>query len=373
MSTTESNLKKLLRGKKGCNPQDHLYTLMNKTKTFMKGSKGKKLGEGQYGKVYRGSINDGGKRYVAYKEIKTPQLTNNMTLAELRKSLKSNPAKMEYTIAKKLQGFGVPETYLYKECPGKQIVYTEVIDGTDLRKWLKTKPTLDAMKSVIVQTIYNLYRIHKKHPNFRHHDLHGENVLVRKVPKKDIKIILNNKSYTISNGGVEPVMIDFGFAVFPHIKNPLINDNNYKNIGISRKSHKLYDVHFFLKDIFHQINQPSNMSERKVYQFIRKLFPDEYMKNNSPTYLKNARLRGNRNAAHTLYLPGFEKVLKSPFFTGETQLSKAIPKLPPTTVPRVVLAPVQPKTPVNKAAAYARAVAVMKTGVVRKKRPGIAK
>jgi hypothetical protein len=115
------------------------------------------------------------------------------------------------------------------------------------------------------------------------------------------------------------------------------------------------------------------MSERKVHQFIRKLFPDEYMKNNSPTYLKNARLRGNRNAAHTLYLPGFEKVLKSPFFTGETQLSKAIPKLPPTTVPRVVLAPVQPKTPVNKAAAYARAVAVMKTGVVRKKRPGIAK
>jgi hypothetical protein len=51
MSTTENNLKKLLRGKKGCNPQDHLYTLMNKTKTFMKGSNGKKLGEGQYGKV----------------------------------------------------------------------------------------------------------------------------------------------------------------------------------------------------------------------------------------------------------------------------------------------------------------------------------
>ncbi len=77
MSTTESNLKKLLRGKKGCNPQDHLYTLMNKTKTFMKGSKGKKLGEGSYGKVYRGSINDEGKRYVAYKEIETPKLSNN--------------------------------------------------------------------------------------------------------------------------------------------------------------------------------------------------------------------------------------------------------------------------------------------------------
>jgi predicted unusual protein kinase regulating ubiquinone biosynthesis (AarF/ABC1/UbiB family) len=92
----------------------------------------------------------------------------------------------------------------------------------------------------MAQVIYNLYRIQKKYPGFRHHDLHLGNILVRPVPVKDMKIM----GSTISNAGFEAVIIDFGFSVFPRIKNPLINANNYKNIGISRKSDKHYDLHF---------------------------------------------------------------------------------------------------------------------------------
>ena len=208
MSNIEKNLKRILRGKKGCSPQEYLPST-------------EKVGSGEYGNVFKGNVNGNGKRYVAYKEVKLPG--NNVTLAELQNYIKQNPARMEFTIAKKLKGFGVPENYIYKTCSDKVIIYMEYIDGVELRNWWKTNPTLEQQKSLIVQIIYNLYRIHKKYPKFRHHDLHGGNILIKKVPEKKIKVELNNKTYTISNGGIEAVMIDFGFSLFPHIKNPMIN------------------------------------------------------------------------------------------------------------------------------------------------------
>jgi len=180
---------------------------------------------------------------------------------------------MEYDIAKKLEGFGVPKMYLYKSCDGKDILYSEYIDGKELGVWLWNKPTLDAIKSVMVQVISNLYRIQQKYPGFRHHDLHVRNILVRPVPVKDLKI----KGYTISNAGFEAVMIDFGFSVFPRIRNPLVNDNQYKNIGISRKSDKHYDLHTFLSSIHVMVRQPRTRTERIVKTFIENLLPEKYL------------------------------------------------------------------------------------------------
>jgi hypothetical protein len=237
----------------------------------------------------------------------------------------------------------------------------EYIDGMELRNWWKTNPTLEQQKSLIVQVIYNLYRIHKKYPKFRHHDLHEGNILIKKVPEKKIKVELNNKTYTISNGGIEAVMIDFGFSLFPRIKNPLINDNYFKNIGISRKSHKLYDVHLFLNSLYNLITQQKNpgVATRVSRNFIKSLLPPMYLGRKS-TVVDEFRLIGTdrKNVAHTFYLPGFENILSKPFLTGET---KALPLPKPR---KFVKPPIAPKkkssTPINKAAAYAKAVAVMK-------------
>ena len=219
-----TQVKKLLRGKKACDPASHLW-LKKKNGTMTKGSV--KIGEGQYGKVYRGCIDDGCEKYIVYKEIRTPSLsekTNNIPLAKFKRALDeiNPPTKMEFTIAKKLEGFGVPKMYLYKTCDYKDILYTEYVKGKELVEWMVTQPTLPAIKSVMAQVIYNLYRIQKKYPGFRHHDLHLGNILVRPVPVKDMKIM----GSTISNAGFEAVIIDFGFSVFPRIKNPLINENN---------------------------------------------------------------------------------------------------------------------------------------------------
>ena len=354
-----AQVKKLLRGKKACDPASHLW-LKKKNGSMTKGAV--KIGEGEYGKVYRGCVDDDCKKYIVYKEIRTPSLsekTNSQPLAKFKAALDEISPKMEFTIAKKLEGFGVPKMYLYKTCDKRDILYSEYVDGKEFREWMATQPSLSAIKSVMAQVIYNLYRIQKKYPGFRHHDLHGGNILVRPVPVKDMKIM----GSTISNAGFEAVIIDFGFSVFPRIKNPLINANNYKNIGISRKSDKHYDLHFFLNSVHNMVRQPRTKTERVVKTFIENLLPKDYLVNRS-NVVQNYRLRGNK----TVNL-SFEKVLSKPFFTGETVM---IPATKPRPRPAIKIKTRKPITPVNKDAAKARAIAILKAGKAKpKKRPGI--
>ena len=359
-----TQLKKLLRGKKACDPRSHL-SLKKKNGSITKGAV--KIGEGQYGKVYRGCVDNGCKKFVVYKEIKQPRLTektNNVPLAGFVNTIKSVNPKMEFTIAKKLENYGVPKVYLHKTCDGKDYLYSEFIDGEELDKWFRTRPTLDAVRSVMAQIIYNLYRIHKKYPGFRHHDLHGGNIMVRKVPNKDIQITMNKK-YSIPNGGVEAVIIDFGFSTFPRIRNPLINAKNYVDIGISRKSDKFYDLHLFLNTMYGLCRQPSNRTERIVKNFVESLFSPEYLSMKS-TKIKNYRLRGNMN--HTL--PSFETALMRPFFTQPSRMNQlrklfTKPKVSPKQV--VFKAPKVASRPGN---AKSRAIAILKASEqVTKKKP----
>ena len=118
-----TQLKKLLRGKKACDPKSHL-SLKKKNGSITKGAV--KIGEGQYGKVYRGCVDNGCKKFVVYKEIKQPRLTektNNVPLAGFVNAIKSVNPKMEFTIAKKLENYGVPKVYLHKTCDGKDYLY----------------------------------------------------------------------------------------------------------------------------------------------------------------------------------------------------------------------------------------------------------
>ena len=185
----ESNLKKLLKGEKACVPEHFLKVPSYNSPTLRTG-KGKPLSEGAFGKMYRGSINDNGRRYVAYKEIDTSESTDGAF-------------EFEFKVAENLKEFAVPEMYLFKKCPiqdkepqrirkggkpgskmghfvqpsrrikPKDILYMELLNGMSFNSWWKTNPSLDAMKSVILQVFDNLYRINQKFPDFRHRDLHG--------------------------------------------------------------------------------------------------------------------------------------------------------------------------------------------------------
>jgi hypothetical protein len=151
-------VKKFLRGTKACDPKQEMFS--NTGIKIEKGGKLRMLGTGQYGAVFYGCLDDACKTRIAIK------ITNEAS------------AKMEYRIAQKLGGMGVPRMYHFKSCGNKDILYFEYIKGQSLEDWIKSQPSAIAYRKVISQVIGNLKKIHEKYPKFRHHDLHWNNIMV---------------------------------------------------------------------------------------------------------------------------------------------------------------------------------------------------
>lgn len=388
----ESNLKKLLKGEKACMPEHFLKVPSYNSPTLRTG-KGKPLSEGAFGKMYRGSINDNGRRYVAYKEIDTSESTDGAF-------------EFEFKVAEKLKEFAVPEMYLFKKCPiqdktpqrirkggkpgskmghfvqpakrtkPKDILYMELLDGMSFNSWWKTNPSLDAIKSVITQVFDNLYRINQKFPDFRHRDLHGGNVMVTRneTPytwKVDLgrKVIRNDpggsfrsrlgspdiKKYKRTNAGVEATIIDFGLSYWSRrMPNPETADGGYEGAGIY--GHGIgpgtiyYDIHRFLYIIYVKVRNPGNPKERAIKNFIEELIPNKEFLEFNGKFTNQGYLLSDYHVALRANLPTFKTILTHPFLTGEKSpnrpktLSEALKMLPKPKAKT----PVKVKTPKAK-------------------------
>ena len=343
---TEKNLKKLLRGEKACYPEAFLKVPSYNSPTLRTG-KGKPISEGAFGKMYRGSI-DNGKRYVAYKEIDTSRRNDGAF-------------EFEFKVAQKLKEFAVPEVYLFKKCPiqhktpqkirkggkagskmghwlvvpkrknPKDILYMELLDAQSFYSWWKTNPSLDAIKSVIVQVFDNLYRINQKYPNFRHRDLHGGNVMVSSnklvtpyVWKADAK------NYKRTNAGVEAFIIDFGLSYWSrHMPNPETASGKYEGAGIYRHAKGpgtiYYDIHRFLYIIYVKVRQPENAKQRAIKNFIEELIPNKEFLEYNGKFTNRGYLLSAYPITLRAELPTFRTILTHPFLTGEKSPNKATP------------------------------------------------
>ena len=389
----ESNLKKLLKGEKACIPEHFLKVPSYNSPTLRTG-KGRPLSEGAFGKMYRGSINDNGRRYVAYKEIDTSESTDGAF-------------EFEFKVAENLKEFAVPEMYLFKKCPiqdkepqrirkggkpgskmghfvqpsrrikPKDILYMELLDGMSFNSWWKTNPSLDAIKSVIVQVFDNLYRINQKFPDFRHRDLHGGNVMVSRREaeytwKVDLgrKVIRNDpggsfrsrlgspdiKKYKRTNAGVEAHIIDFGLSYWSRrMPNPETADGGYEGAGIY--GHGIgpgtiyYDIHRFLYIIYVKVRQPENAKERAIKNFIEELIPNKEFLEFNGKFTSQGYLLSDYHVALRANLPTFKTILTHPFLTGEKSpnrpktLAEALKMIAPKPKPKT---PVKVKTPKAK-------------------------
>jgi serine/threonine protein kinase len=411
----ESNLKKLLKGERACIPEHFLKVPSYNSPTLRIG-KGKPLSEGAFGKTYRGSINDNGRRYVAYKEIDTSESTDGAF-------------QFEFKVAQKLKEFAVPEVYLFKKCPiqdkdmgriraksghfvqparrtkPKDILYMELLNGMSFNSWWQTNPSLDAIKSVIVQVFDNLYRINQKFPDFRHRDLHGGNVMVN---PNDLKTQytweVDTQKYKRTNAGVEATIIDFGLSYWSNrMPNPETADGGYSSAGIYGHGQGpgtiYYDIHRFLYIIYVKVRQPENAKERAIKNFIQELIPNkEFLEFNGPFtsqgYLKMPGYRKDINAGELRKnLPTFKTILTHPFLTGEKlrnrpkTLSEALKMLPKAkTLPKLKTPKAKAKTPSPKLStterkkkmnsAIKRAAAVLakpKAKPAPRRRPGVAR
>lgn len=349
-------VKKILRGKKdgvskACYPENHFFTrVTQKPLLINKATRLRAIGEGQYGTVFYGCIDDKCATQVAIK----------VTTEE--------SAKMEYRIAEKLKGMGAPRMYHFKSCRTDDILYFEYIDGKSLQAWIKTKPSEAAVKKVIGQLIQNLANIHKKYPKFRHHDLHSNNLLILKT-----------------KGGFKPIIIDFGMSTMEGVRNPIVTSGELASShGIGSKSHIMYDAHFILNSMFYEFAPYSGYKQTK--EFLRDVLPEEYRgpqgqrwtESSWGKYVDNYRLV--MGAKHNF--PTYETILKHPFLSTTTKTKKNILKkvLPPTKkkaiTPRAPPPP-SPKKSANQSSAIRRAVAVLQKNAEKKKaplkRPGIAR
>jgi len=381
----ESNLKKLLKGEKACVPEHFLKVPSYNSPTLRTG-KGKPLSEGAFGKMYRGSINDNGRRYVAYKEIDTSESTDGAF-------------EFEFKVAEKLKEFAVPEMYLFRKCPiqdktpqrirkggkpgskmghfvqparrtkPKDILYMELLNGMSLYSWWQTNPSLDAMKSVIVQVFDNLYRINQKFPDFRHRDLHDGNVMVNPDALKtqytwDVdlgrKVIRNDpggsfrsrlgspdiKKYKRTNAGVEATIIDFGLSYWSRqMPNPETADGGYDSAGIYGHGQgpgtRYYDTHRFLYVIYRKVRQPENAKERAIKKFIEELIPNKEFLEFNGKFTSQGYLLSDYHVALRENLPTFKTILTHPFLTGEESTNR-----PKTLTEALKMLP-KPKTPVK--------------------------
>jgi serine/threonine protein kinase len=352
-------VKKILRGKKdgvskACYPENHFFTrVTQKPLLINKATRLRAIGEGQYGTVFYGCIDDKCATQVAIK----------VTTEE--------SAKMEYRIAEKLKGMGTPRMYHFKSCRTDDILYFEYIDGKSLQGWLKTKPREVAVKKVIEQVIQNLANIHKKYPKFRHHDLHSNNLLILKT-----------------KGGFKPVIIDFGMSTMEGVRNPIVTSGELASShGIGSKSHIMYDAHYILNSMYYELSKYGGYKQAK--EFIRDVLPEKYRgaqgqrwtESSWGKYVDNFRLV--LGAKHNL--PTYETILKHPFFSSapkKNPVVRILKKVLPSKKKKAVAAPRPPQPPVrsgsaNQSSAIRRAVAVLQKNAEKKKmplkRPGVAR
>jgi len=318
-------VKKLIRGQKACYPEQQFFTKIQMTPLKInKATRLRVIGKGTYGTVFYGCLDDKCKTQVAIKVTTEPS------------------ARMEYRIAEKLRGMGVPRMYHFKSCDRDDVLYFEYIEGEPLEKWIKRSQSPEDYRQVISQLITNLKAIHEKYPKFRHHDLHWNNLLVLK--------------------GNKPIMIDFGMSTIEGIRNPNVVSGEFKNSGIYSGSHQMYDAHYILNIIYNYTKSVP------VRHFMEDLFSRQYLLRSSPV-TKDFRLRPLKHTG----LPTYVQILKHPFLQAKKKIAILRKIIPKKTVA------LKPKTPAKPAtmSAIRRARAVLQKEAEKKKlppkRPGIAK
>jgi len=286
----------------GCNPNKIFYTVNNNkppnfsVKKAIRTKVGtKKIGQGEYGEVFFGCVDKECKKDIAIK-------------------VQTEPIGIEYKIGKIVSRFGGVNMYALESCKGKHIMYSEYANEGALEDFInKNKRTLRPIhyRFIITQVLYNLYRLHKKYPSFRHSDLHAKNVLVN-TDKPTLKIdtyTIGNTVLNVEDVGLKLMFTDYGLSSTRVINNPNTQGLD-KDWGISQKSHPMYDAHLFLNARCLVCSRNGSDSAIETIRFIDRILPYGYKGSETPK-IKNFRMRIDANHSN---FPTFEQIFSDPYF-----------------------------------------------------------
>ena len=272
----------------------------NGCRTTGTGCSKNRLGGGAYGTAYKAYASNGKTVPFVVKE-------------STKQDISDQESKIEHDTIRVLRDAGftenIPRVYGYQMCGMKEYLFSDLVKGVALKDF---RPTSEhQLPSIITQILYTLYRINKKLPSFRHHDLHQDNVM---IVKDDIKVLTieypvnSGQKYKFNNGGVKAVMIDFGLATVQGANNPKVSQGGYTHAGIKPNSNSIYDAHFFLNCIYLMIINPrsglgpatnvtNNNKRNKIKEsitratrFIEKHFEKQFLGHRDTNLIKGGRL-----------------------------------------------------------------------------------
>ena len=307
-STQKKNLgKNLIKSMQGmgCNPEKFLYLPDNKSISLSienSSSLGtKKIGQGSFGDVYMGCIDKECKKKVAIKIVINEDISH------------------EYKTGKRISLYGGIKTYSIQKCNNITFMYSEYANSGTLKSFLKNNRNNILpihFRTIVTQILYNLYRIQKKYPSFRHNDLHADNVLINSTSPSRVKLYkVNNSTLKVHDIGIQALISDYGLSTVNGIKNPEVDNDPklfYKTkSGIFRESHPMYDIHLFLNLLRQEIRILGIHNGMEVIQFIERILPREYLGVKSDK-IDDFRLRAQEEHPK---LPTFKQIFNDRYFS----------------------------------------------------------
>lgn len=183
------------------------------------------------------------------------------------------------------------------------ILLMEFATGGSLDSWLKKKAKVDdeIMAHIISDILGGIFNIQKKYPDFRHNDLHMQNVFVA------------DRGFLIG---------DFGWARLKKSgTNPAVNTANGTKTasfwGVGPKTDERYDHHLFLNELLTWAMDHSPASHPKAIEFLKMAVPPGY-RGAKDTHVLEWRLKYEDPCTG---LPSLVQILNNPFLTGKKRVT----------------------------------------------------
>ena len=177
----------------------------------------------------------------------------------------------------------------------QMVIIMEYCKGGSLRKWLGEKGKSDAvLHHVITSIVGTLVAIHKKYPEFRHNDLHLENIFVA------------DRGFLLG---------DFGWArLYKTGTNPAVNTANGTDTsgkwGVGSKTDPRYDIHLFLNELREWVVKKGGLPATRA--FLDVAVPSGY-RGASSTHTSEYRLKYEDPCPG---LPSLAEIARSKYVTG---------------------------------------------------------
>jgi hypothetical protein len=149
------------------------------------------------------------------------------------------------------------------------------------------------LKIFIFQLMSGIVTLQYHIPNFKHNDMHSENILVgsynlkqKKGVNKYIKYVLFEQEFYVPLREYCVKIYDFDTIYGKGFKNSKLEDSIYKQVGVTSKNNPVFDYHLSLNSLF---KLEHFNTQKETIKFYEEQVPEEY-RGNSNQFISYARL-----------------------------------------------------------------------------------